>query len=63
MCHLLSHKYGYICGECYEELVEWCISARSVDDGVIKSFMHSPKSARLDFSQAIRDALAQEFRS
>ena len=67
MCHLLSDKYGYICGDCYEELIEWCINARSVDDDVIKSFMHSPKTSQLDLSKAVREAiqnaLAKEFTS
>jgi hypothetical protein len=65
MCHLLSDKHGYICGDCYHELIEWCINAKSIDDEVIKSFMHLPKPAHLDLSKAVREviqeALAKEF--
>ena len=43
MCHLLSHTHGYICTECFNELVKRGPSAN------ISLFMSTPKPRRLDF--------------
>jgi len=43
MCHLLSHTYGYICVECFNELVRRGPSAN------ISLFMGTRKQKRLDF--------------
>ncbi len=38
MCDRLSHTYGYICDECFEELVSLGVEAD------IEEFINSPKS-------------------
>lgn len=38
MCDRYSHKYGYICDECYDEMVE---SGETIED-----FMQSEKNPR-----------------
>lgn len=40
MCDRYSHKYGYICDDCFEELIEWIRRERSFD---IDQFMNTYK--------------------
>jgi hypothetical protein len=63
MCHLLSDKFGYICFDCYEDLVAFCVNAKNCDDDTINSFMHSPKQQKrpLDIEPSVRAALEKEF--
>ncbi len=46
MCDRLSHEYGYICNECFEELVESNINPDNMNfdiQGTIEDFMNSTK--------------------
>ncbi len=45
MCDLLSHEYGYICSDCFAELVELGIGAD------IESFMNSKKKTQHKFDE------------
>ncbi|KKN67704.1 hypothetical protein LCGC14_0458490 [marine sediment metagenome] len=45
MCDLLSYEYGYICHECFDELVELGIEAD------IKNFMNSKKKTQHKFNE------------
>ena len=57
MCDRFSYKYGYICDECFEELVRFATKG-----GDIQDFMDSPKSSEPFFSEdEIRERLEEEF--
>ncbi len=63
MCSRLSSNHGYICSDCYDELVLFCIDAKSVDNSTIESFMALPKQTnKIDWEGSIREALDNEFR-
>lgn len=57
MCDLLSYNFGYICGECFGELVE---SGYKTD---IEDFMNSPKrkTSKLDTAKIALELFSEEF--
>ena len=58
MCQRLSRQFGYICWECFEELVELGITAN------IAVFMGTPKMPRVepvDVESLARKRCASEF--
>ena len=48
MCDRVSYKYGYICDECYMELVE--SKLRNIAD-----FMDSSKGGSEQYNEALKD--------
>lgn len=58
MCNRLSQTYGYICDECFEELVRFILQGNHD----IQEFMDSPKQSKaLLVEDVIRDLLDDEF--
>ena len=55
MCDRLSHEHGYLCNECFEELVEQGPEAN------IGEFMKSPKKDRAARGRAARARFNEEF--
>jgi hypothetical protein len=39
MCDMYSHKYGYLCNECYSQLLESNLSIKCFMESNKKSFM------------------------
>lgn len=52
MCDRYSYKYGYICGDCFEELV----NSRTLD---IQGFMNSEKREQIEVD--FREIYEKEF--
>lgn len=62
MCDRISFKEGYICNECFEELITYGI----LDDTEIEHFMKTPKKQRvkIDYQeQEIRNYYETKFHS
>lgn len=58
MCNLNSRKYGYICDECFEELVLYLLQGK----GSISEFMDSKKPENPFLTEdKIREMLEEEF--
>lgn len=38
-CTRYSKRFGYICEDCYTDLIEWCMNSNVLVFGVIESFM------------------------
>jgi hypothetical protein len=58
MCDRVSHNYGYICNECFEELIQWILQGNQD----IQDFMGSLKSKNTLFTETrIRKLLEKEF--
>ena len=53
MCDRYSHKYGYICNECYSQLLESNLS--------IEDFMNSNKRNFIETNKDRREELEAEF--
>ncbi len=51
MCERYSSTYGYICKECFEELV-WRGAGQAIGKGDIKRFLDSPINRRLQAMSA-----------
>jgi hypothetical protein len=58
MCSRYSHRYGYICNDCFEELVEFV----NRNGFKILPFLRSAKADMLMSVDEIRDRLAEEFK-
>lgn len=58
MCNLLSYKFGYICSDCYEELLngEW-------DNEDIGDFMMTPKKVSHEPNDNFKKEVEDEFRN
>jgi len=69
MCGRLSRTFGYICGECFEELVKYLLAQGQkyvAATGNIGTFMSSTKRAKhplagFDTEANVRDQLEREF--
>lgn len=48
MCDRISHEFGYICNDCFEELVNILLCCKREEDlrCFVKKFMKSDKSER-----------------
>lgn len=58
MCDRMSYVFGYICNECFEELVQWLLSGNYN----ISDFMQSSKHRNNLFNEKrIRAVLEEEF--
>lgn len=60
MCNHYSHRYGYICDDCFNELVEYC-KRKGVTHGNVKEFMNSEREERYHFN-TVETILLSEFK-
>lgn len=60
MCDRYSYEFGYICDECYRELVNKCRSIGSVSHNIVEEFMDSEK-AGCDSLRWINETLDEMF--
>lgn len=57
MCRRYSHKFGYICGECFQEMVSWCQATH----GTVGAFMSTIKSSDVFPTHYTREQLEEIF--
>ena len=64
MCDRYSFRHGYICHECYDELVEYLTQKGMHDHCSIDIFMNTSReelNIDTEFSRRVRDILDDEF--
>jgi hypothetical protein len=56
LCHIYSREFGYICTECFEELVDYCLE-HGVSRATIKRFLCTEKGSMQSERQRVIDDL------